>query len=173
MATVDKEEDGEKKKGKAVGGDQDDEEDAAAQERPSGAALASERAKTAARTAYEAWQARNRLPDETDEDLLRPVPPPLVFEIDQPELLDEDQAEILAMSEVRPRILASKGRKSASNVSEIHSAMLHETRSGWTSRVRKEECGCCWTRGFGTLCRNLSFVCIVSGGQGSLSSLVE
>lgn len=52
------------------------------------------------RQAYEAWQARNRLPDETDEDLLKPVPPPLDFDIDQPELLDEDQAEILAMSEV-------------------------------------------------------------------------
>lgn len=66
-----------------------------------GAAGASERAKTAAREAFEAWQARNRLPPETDEDLLRPIPPPLVFEIDSPHLLDDDMLEILEMSEVR------------------------------------------------------------------------
>lgn len=66
-----------------------------------GAAGASERAKTAAREAFEAWQARNRLPAETDEDLLRPIPPPLEFEIDSPHLLDDDMREVLEMSEVR------------------------------------------------------------------------
>ena len=65
-----------------------------------GAAGASERAKTAAKEAFEAWQARNRLPAETDEDLLRPIPEPLVFIIDSPELLDDDMKEILEMSEV-------------------------------------------------------------------------
>jgi hypothetical protein len=65
-----------------------------------GAKLASERAKSAAREAYEAWQTRNRLPDETDADLMRPIPPPLQFDIDMPELLDEDMAEVLAMPEV-------------------------------------------------------------------------
>ncbi len=47
-------------------------------------------------------QARNRLPPETDEALLRPVPPPLVFEIDAPELLDPDMLEVLNSPEVRP-----------------------------------------------------------------------
>lgn len=61
---------------------------------------ASERAKTAAKEAFEAWQARNRLPAETDEDLLRPVPEPLKFDIDAPHLLDEDMVEILEMPEV-------------------------------------------------------------------------
>ena len=66
-----------------------------------GAAGASERAKTAAREAFEAWQARNRLPAETDEDLLRPIPPPLEFEVDSPHLLDDDMREVLEMAEVR------------------------------------------------------------------------
>lgn len=73
-----------------------------------GAAGASERAKTAAKEAFEAWQARNRLPAETDEDLLRPIPEPLVFTIDSPELLDEDMKEILEMSEVPMHTLLLK-----------------------------------------------------------------
>ena len=45
-------------------------------------------------------QARNRLPPQKDEQLLRPVPPPLVFEIDAPQLLDPEMREILELPEV-------------------------------------------------------------------------
>lgn len=44
-------------------------------------------------------QERNRLPDVVDEELNKPPPEPLQFDIDQPELLDDDMVEILLLPE--------------------------------------------------------------------------
>ena len=49
-------------------------------------------------------QERNRLPDVADEELNKPPPQPLQFDIDQPELLDDDMVEILLLPEASPQL---------------------------------------------------------------------
>lgn len=52
-------------------------------------------------------QERNRLPDVADEELNVPPPEPLEFNIDQPELLDDDMVEILLLHEASSHVLKS------------------------------------------------------------------
>ena len=47
------------------------------------------------------------MPDVADDELNVPPPEPLHFNIDEPELLDDDMVEILLLEEARPPLFWS------------------------------------------------------------------
>ncbi|CAL5224336.1 g7008 [Coccomyxa viridis] len=90
------------------------------------------RAANAARTAFEAWQERNRLPDVADDELNVPPPEPLRFNIDEPALLDEDMVEILLLEEepveqeAPPQTRSPDGAAPAGEVTAIDETTMKE-----------------------------------------------
>ena len=75
-------------------------------------------------------QERNRLPDVADEELNAPAPEPLRFDIDEPELLDDDMVEILLLPEVSAS--ASSTHMLAAQSAEISRANAQKSDFLWS-----------------------------------------